>query len=377
MRFLLPAWRPCRRALHRSWLLAGVPVCLALSGCGEKETATAEPQPVAYVTAETRAISQTVSLTGEIAARNSSTYSFETGGRVTDVFVDVGDQVASGTVLAKIDPTDQQAGVAAAKAAVQSAEAQLENATASFNRQKQLLSSGFTTRSDYDSAAAQQTSAQSTLDSAKADLTNAEKDLSNTVLRADAAGVITSREVDPGQVVSAAQAAFGFARSGAEDAIFQIQEQLLIGNKKPDSIEVSLVSDPSVKARGYIREVSPLIDSSTGTVEVKIGIDNPPPEMTLGSAVVGHETGETSRQAVSLPWEALMVKGGKPAVWVVDEAGSAKLTPIEVAAYQTGTILVAGGVEAGERVVTAGSQLVLPGAALDLVQASSEGGERR
>lgn len=359
--------------------MAAVSICLAVSGCSDQTTPDAPPEPVVFVTAQPKQISRSVSLTGEIAARDSSTYSFETSGRVTDVYVDVADQVEPGTILARIDPTQQQASVDAARAAVGSAQAQLDKATSAFNRQKSLLASGFTTRTEYDTAEKTLSAAQSALDTAEADLTNAEKDLSDTVLRADAQGVITSRDVDVGQVVSAAQTAFGFARSGAEDAVFQIQEQLLIGDKKPRSIEVSLVSDPSVTATGYIREVSPLIDSSTGTVQVKIGIDNPPPKMKLGSAVVGREVTGSTKEAIGLPWNALMVKGGKPAVWVVDDAGKAVLTPIEVSAYQTGEILVAGGIEAGDRVITEGSQLVLPDKALQLVPATpgSGNGERR
>ncbi|MBP0616555.1 efflux RND transporter periplasmic adaptor subunit [Jiella mangrovi] len=353
-------------------LAAALAALLAISGCTDEKTPTETPVPVHFVEAKAKTFEKTVSLTGTIVARNTSTYSFETGGRVTDVFVDVGDQVEPGTVLAKIEPTQQQADVASAKAKVDSAEASLAQATAAFERQRQLLAKGFTTRSDYDTAEQTLASAQSTLNTAKSDLVTANKSLSDTVLRSDAKGVITSRSVDPGQVVTAAQSAFGFAKSGALDAVFKIQEQLLISERKPSAIEVALVEDPSVKAIGRIREVSPLIDSSTGTVQVKLGLENPPQKMTLGSAVVGRETGDAPEKAISLPWSSLIEKDGKPAVWVVQDGDKAKLTEIAIAAYRTDDILVASGIEEGARVVTDGSQLVLPGARLDPVAETSE-----
>ncbi|MCB8839116.1 efflux RND transporter periplasmic adaptor subunit [Aurantimonas sp. VKM B-3413] len=367
MPFRLSSERP-----RRLFVPLAVCVCGLLSACSQQETPPAPPEPVAYVTAEPQSYGRTIALTGEIVARYTSTYAFKTSGRVTKVAVDVGDHVEPGTVLAEIDPTQQQADVAAANASVDSAKAQVSQASAAFERQKQLLAKGFTTRSEYDQAEKALSAASSALDTAQADLTTARTNLSDTVLKADASGVITSRSVDEGQMVSAAQAAFGFARSGAKDAVFQIQEQLLIGSKKPESIKVALVSDPSVTAIGHVREVSPLIDTSTGTVQVKLGLDNPPDEMTLGSAVVGRDVRQAAKDAIFLPWNALMVKNGKPAAWVVGQDGKATLKPIEVEAYQTARILVRDGIEPGDRVVTDGSQLVRPGQAVDLVPAKSE-----
>ncbi|MBO0661084.1 efflux RND transporter periplasmic adaptor subunit [Jiella sp. MQZ9-1] len=353
--------------------MAALPVVLMMAallvGCGTEDTPKAERLPVAYVTAEPTAFTRAIALTGSIVARDTATYSFETGGRVTEVHVDVGSHVEPGTVLATLDPTQQQADVDAAKAKVGSNAAQLAKASAAFERQKTLLAQGFTTRSDYDSAEQTLASAQSALDSSKADLSTAETNLKNTTLTADAKGVITSRSIDPGQVVNAAQAAFGFAKSGALDAVFQIQEQLLLSGRKPKAIKVSMVSDPSVQAVGHIREVSPLINSDTGTVQVKVGLDNPPDKMTLGSPVVGHDASEAAERAIALPWKSLMVKAGKPAVWVINAQDEAVLTPIKIAAYQTDEIYVAEGLKPGDRVITAGSQLVLPGEKLQLVAA--------
>lgn len=350
-------------------------VAFSLTACSPENKVERPPEPIGFVTIEPETINQTTTLTGEITARHTATYSFKTAGRVTEVAVDVGAKVTEGEVLAKLDPTEQQASVAAAEAAVDAANAQLTQASSAFQRQKELFGKGFTTRRNFDSAQRALSSATSAVDMAKADLETARTNLEETVLRADANGVITSRSVNPGQVVSAAQTAFGFAENGNRDAVFDIQEQLLIGARKSHSITVALVGDPSVKTVGTMREVSPLIDSTTGTVKVKVGLDTVPPQMTLGSAVVGTDVGEAQEEAIVLPWTALMADRGKAAVWTVDkESDAARLTPVTIGSYQSGGIVVEEGIVAGDRVITEGSQLVRPGQIPDLVAMDEEAG---
>ena len=91
-------------------------------------------------------------LTGEIQARFRADLSFRVSGRVLARYVDVGARVQAGEVLALLDPAEQQADVDAASAAVLAAESQLRVGRATFERQKALIASGFTTRTVYDQA---------------------------------------------------------------------------------------------------------------------------------------------------------------------------------------------------------------------------------
>ncbi len=106
---------------------------------------------------------------------------------------------------------------------------------------------------------------------------------------------------------------------GALDAVFNVQENVLSGRDIPPAIEISLLSRPSIRAKAKIREVSPALDRTLGTVRVKLTVENPPPEMTLGSAVVAHVR-LGSGENVKIPWQSLYSLDGKPAVWVVDPA---------------------------------------------------------
>ena len=135
----------------RVGLLLATAVCLA--GCGSKATTTTRPPLLVRAQpAHFEAYATTISLTGAIQARTLADLSFRVSGRVVEWDADVGQRVEAGAVLAKIDPTEQQADLDAANAAVDFAEAVLRQASTNFDRQKSLIDSGFTTRSTYDSA---------------------------------------------------------------------------------------------------------------------------------------------------------------------------------------------------------------------------------
>lgn len=315
-----------------------------------------------------------VSLTGSIAAETTSNLGMRLGGRVASRTVDVGDRVEKGQVLATLEPQEEEADVKAAEAGVQSAEASLRQAQATFDRQAALFRGGNTTRSSFDDAGERLASAKASLATAQANLGTARDSLANTALRADASGVVTARNIEAGQVVEAAQTAFTLAVDGARDAVFDIYEALLAHPLSDNRVEVRLLSDPSVRVVGTVREVSPVIDPKTGSVRVKIALPQDlPPSMTLGAPVVGVGTFDAG-QAVALPWTALTSDAGKPAVWVIDPASNKVASRnVSIAGYRTGVVLLRDGLRDGELVVTAGSQLLRPGETVEPRQTAPEG----
>ena len=341
--------------------LLSLACCLGIAligGCSEQQ-ATSYPlllvkvQPVKLVNYTPK-----VTLTGEISARVQSDLSFRVGGRIIERKVEVGTHVESGEVLARLDPKVQQADVEGAIAGVQSAEAKLRQVTSNFERQQELLKTGFTTQRDYDQAEQEYRSAQALLDGAKAQLATARDNLAQTVLSAPSPGIITARTAEIGQVAQPSQPVFALAHDGPRDAIVNVQESIITGGFKED-IEIALVSDPKIKARGEVREVSPALNQA-GAVRVKIAIMQPPPEMVLGAAVRVSAHAQPREMAV-LPWSALYSEGGKPAVWVVDpKTKEVALRRIGIEAYGNSDIVMRDGLRPGELVVTVGTQLLRP-----------------
>ncbi|WGD56547.1 efflux RND transporter periplasmic adaptor subunit [Bradyrhizobium sp. CB1650] len=341
---------------------AAVLASLALSGCNDRAAPTATRAALVRTTiVQPRDRQAAITLTGEVQARFRADLSFRVSGRVIARIVDVGAHVTKGDVLARLDPAEQQADVDAATAAVASAEAQLRVASATFGRQKALIASGFTTRTVYDQAQEGLRTAEGVLEAAKAQLGTARDALGYTVLRAEADGVITARNLEVGQVVPAAQPVFSLAQDGERDAVFEVYESIFLGRTDSHRVRLALVSDPAVTATGEVREISPVIDAKSSTIRVKVSIDTPPAAMTLGSAVAGTVNAKAQRE-ITLPWSALMATGTKPAVWTVDpKTQTASLKPVTVGAYEAGQVLIKAGLEPGERVVVDGGKLLSVG----------------
>jgi RND family efflux transporter MFP subunit len=348
------------------WTLSCRPIVCAvatiglLAGCDRKSAPPRPPTTVGVVITRPTEYARTVAVTGEIAARVSSDLSFRVSGRIRERKVDVGDHVVAGQVLAMLDPEQQQAGLAAAQANVQSAEATVSQTASAFERQEKLMGPGFTTRREHDQAEQDFHTAQSSLDAAKAQLGMAQDQLDQTTLVADKAGVITARAAEAGQVVQAAQAVYTLAQDGPRDAVFNVDESTLA--RKPDdtTVHIALVTDPKIEATARLREISPVVDPVSGTVRMKFEVVDPPAAMGLGAPVTG--SGHfTPRKAIILPWTALTSENAKPAVWVVNPSNNTvSLRQIDLDAFETELIVVRGGLEPGQMVVSRGAQLLHP-----------------
>lgn len=331
---------------------------LALAACdaGNKQ-ATAD---AAHVTVEAATVTSDVvhaSATGEIKARIESDLSFKVSGRVISRTAGVGDHVMAGQVLATLDPTEQKADLESARAAVASQEATLRMTSSVLTRRKALTQTGAMSQQDLDSALQQYQSAGKDLDAARAKLETAIEALQQTELRADADGTITDRDVETGQVVQASTTVFTLAHDGERDAVFNVQESA-ISRTVPQSMEVALLSRPDVKAQATPREVSPALDRSLGTVRVKLAISNPPAEMTLGSAIVANVVLDR-QERISIPWQSLFSKAGKPAVWVVDpDTKITRMKPVIIERHDASRVVLSGGLQAGELIVVEGGQFL-------------------
>jgi RND family efflux transporter MFP subunit len=343
---------------------------LVVSGCQKQEAVEGkQPVMVHVATAETADYAPTTSLTGVIAARTMNNLAFRVGGRVAERLVEVGQHVDKGTVLARLDPQEQQSDMRSAQADLDAANASLTQAVAAFERQKLLLAQGFTTRRDYDTAEQAAKVAQGSVEAAQSALANARENLTFTELRASAPGVVTARTIEAGQVVQAAQTVFTVAEDGDRDAVFNVQETLVVSTVPDPAVTIALVSDPKVTASGRVREISPAVDPASGSIRVKVAIPGTPAAMPLGAAVVGTVSAR-AQKAIMLPWQALTSQDGKPAVWVLDPTSKVvTVSPVGILAYESGVIVIDKGLEAGQQVITAGGQLLSPGEVVEVAEA--------
>lgn len=349
-----------------------IALTLPLASCGKKEAAEPDIRTVRTVTVAPGNGTERTTLTGEIRARYESDLGFRIDGKIIARPVDLGSSVKKGDLLAQLDPQPRQQDLQAAKADADSAEATLANAQGSEARQAQLLKDGYATHAGYDNALSTLKTAQSQVESTKARLEQAKDNLTYTDLRADADGVITAVSANIGQVVSTGQSVVRLAQPGEREAVFNVSETILSTAPKNPPVTVVLASNPSIRVVGRVRYVSPQADATTRTYEVRVSLPDAPEQMRLGATVTGSVTFDTGG-AIELPGTALFEQNGKPAVWLVDQkTRTVDTKPISIERYSGDKIVLSGGLEKGDVVVTAGVQKLIPGQKVRLLDAASQ-----
>jgi len=352
--------RPIRS--HRLSGVLAMGLLALLGGCDRSpETMVAEIRPVRVITIASDVAANSVSLTGRVQARAEVNQSFRLPGQLVQRTVEVGDQVRTGQLLARLDSQNEQSGLQAAQAQLVAAQVQLADARNNFTRMKNLIGDNAVSRASYDHAEALLQSAQAQVTAVRAQVELAQSRVDFTRLSADAAGVVTARGPEVGEVVAAGQMIVQIAQAGAVEAIFDVPAPIKDSATRTSTIWVALTSNPGIRARGVVREVSPRADPVTGTFRVRIAIADAPPAMRLGSTVTG-TLHLASPPGISIPTAALVRADGGAAVWIVDpKSSTVSLRKLVVGASDTDQVRVEQGLKPGDVVVTAGVQVLRPG----------------
>jgi RND family efflux transporter MFP subunit len=323
-----------------------------------------QPLPIETATAHAAPLVLKFEISGTIEATENVPVSFRSGGRVIAINVQVGDHVDAGEILATVDPTQAEASERSAEAQLAAAIASLNQAQLAYDRAKGLAERGAGTRADLDAANQTLLAAISSRDQAEATLSKARQAVRDTIIHAPAAGIVTDRSAEPGQVVSAAQQVLTLARDGLREAVFYIPDLPEIDGFMGQKLQLRTLDGPERVFGATVSEVSPLADENTGTVELKAKLDDSETQPGLGVAV--SSTFEIADAvSISLPWSALAVKDRAPAVWVIDpDSHTASLQPVTILTYTSSTIELQSGLADGTVVATAGSNLLYPGRAV-------------
>lgn len=331
-------------------------VCsITLWGCS-KDTTEPESVPLVMVSQPNTTHLEQKSYAGEVQARQQTALSFRVGGQVTERLVDVGDQVKVGQVLARLDVQDAQLELNAAKAQLESAQAAEKNAQDELKRFKQLLPSNAVSRSQYDSVENQYKAALSSLKQAQADYNVTQNQTSYNQLIANKNGVITERNIEIGQVISAGQPAFQLAISGDREVVIGVPEQAIAQIKVGQDAIVTLWSKPDERFAAYVREISPAADQSR-TFSVKVALSEGQNTIQLGqSARVFFSSTESN--VLSVPLASVSAAGKNAYVWVVNTDNSIRKVPVSVGEYGRDSVTIRSGLQPKDYVVVGGVHLL-------------------
>lgn len=339
--------------------MAGAALAATLAACSGGQTEAAAARPVLVAQPEP-APGAARSFPGEVRAREESPLAFRVGGELVRREVDVGDRVASGQLLAVIDPGDFEAQARAAQARLSAAEAQLKRAAADRQRYAALAEEQLVSRSALDAQEAAWRAAEGEVRAARAQFEVASNQAGYAELRAPADGVIASRQAEAGQVVAAGQPVFTLAGDDGREVLIALPESALGGFSVGQVAEVELWSTPGQRLRGRFREISPAADPAARTYAARVAIeDGDASRVALGQSARVHVA--PAGAALSVPLAAVQAdEDGQASVWVF-EGGRVRATPIEAGDFGAERVPVAAGLEAGDWVVVAGGHLLRDG----------------
>ena len=348
------------KPLH-ALLLAGLAV---LAACSKPEPAPAPVRAVRTLTVAPQSAGGVQEYAGEVRARTESRLGFRVGGKIVRRDADLGDNVKAGQLLAQLDPQDLRLGQEAAKAALSAAQVNHDQAAADFKRFKELRDQGFISSAELERRETALKAALAQLEQARAQSSVQGNQAAYASLLADAKGVITAVEAEPGMVVAAGTPVLRLAHDGPRDVVFAVPEDKLALIRQlagvPGRFSVKLWGDDGTALPASIREISAAADPVTRTFLVKADVGKAP--VKLGqTATVRVELPQTAG-VTKLPLTALKEEQGRSIVWLVDrQSMTVRAQAVQVAGADGNDAVITGGLQAGQVVVTAGVHVLNPG----------------
>lgn len=376
MNYDSPAWsKDDQRALpdgterSRRGLIIGIVVAVALAlivgwFVFHKKPEQAKPveqlPTVSVASPGRQAVARVISATGSLAAQVDMPVGVAgEGGRVTQVLVQPGQWVEAGQVLATVDRSVQSQTAASLAAQVAVAQADAKIAQSNLDRAKSLVDKGFISRADLETKTATRDAANARVRVAQATLDQQRASNGRLDIRAPAAGLVLSRGVEPGQIVSAGSGMlFRIAKGGQLELRAQLSEADIATLKVGDSADVTPVGSDK-RFAGHIWQVSPVIDPQSRQGIAKIALSYDPALRPGGFAAASIRSGTSD--APQLPNSAIQSDEKGNFVYVVGADDKVTRRAVTIGEVSDSGVSIASGLVGNERVVLSAGAFLNPG----------------
>jgi len=340
-----------------------LPVALLLVACAPPPPVPEPVRAVRVMTVAADAAGGVQEYAGEVRARAESRLGFRVGGKMTARQAEVGQRVRLGQPLAQLDPSDLRLQQDAALAGLRAAQAAFDFAAADFKRYEELRAQGFISGMELERRETTLKSARAQLEQAKAQADVQGNFAAYAVLTASASGIVTATEAEVGAVLAAGTPVLRLAHDGPRDVVFSVPEDAALGIRallgRRDALRVRPWGQAGTLP-ATVREVAAAADPATRTFLVRADLGAAP--VQLGQTLTVQLDLPRRDAAARLPLTAVMRQQGQTAVWVLDPASmTVKVQPIVVAGADGNSVMVASGLQSGQRVVTAGVHTLTPG----------------
>lgn len=305
-------------------------------------------------------VARTVTASGALAARRDQPIGIAgEGGRVTAVLVDAGSWVNAGQTLAVIDRSVQAQEAAQLAASVQVARADAALAQNELDRAEALVGRGFISKAEIDRKRAARDAASARVRVAEAQHAAARARIGRLNVTAPTAGLILSRSVEVGQVVSPGMGGlFRLARGGEMEMRAQLPQQDLALVRVGQAASVTPLGSQQSFA-GSVWQVSPVIDPQTRQGEARVAIPYNPLIRPGGFAEVRIGAGTTT--APLLPQSAVLSDEDGNYVYIVNAKNEVERRAIKVGSVDDAGVTIAEGLSGQEAIVLSAGPFLNPG----------------
>ena len=375
------------------WVVVGV-VLLTLAAAAvwwRGHAGAVQVRTVVVRAAAGNGIERTVlNASGYVTARRQATVSSKITGKVVEVLLEEGMKVRQGEVLARLDDTNVKTSLRLAEAqlvsttnALAETRVRINEAERELERQTGLIKSKIATQTDYDRAEAAALALKARLVQQQAEVAVAERQvayweqqLDDTVIRAPFSGIVTSKNAQPGEMISPISAGGGFTRTGICTIVdmesleieIDVNESYINRVTAGQPVEATLDAYPEWKIPSKVIAIIPTADRQKSTVKVRVGFDHLDPrilpEMSVKVAFREAEgSGPAAGRTVLVPKNALREQDGRDVVLVV-QSGRVERRAVTVGQKLADEVVVSAGVAAGERVIVDGPKGLQDGAAV-------------
>ncbi|WP_028966852.1 efflux RND transporter periplasmic adaptor subunit [Sphingomonas phyllosphaerae] len=356
---------------RRRWLLIGGLVVLIAAAVawyvlrpkGEETppaTASSQAPAVTVIVPGAQSVSRIISATGTLAATREMPVGVAgEGGMVSRVLVEPGQWVRAGQVLATIDRSVQAQTAQSLAAQINVAKSDLTLAQAELERAQSLVDRGFISKADVQRRIATRDAARARLQVAQATLSEQRARNARLDIRAPAAGLILTRGVEPGQIVSSGSGMlFRMAKGGEMEMRAQLAEGDLQVVRVGSPAKVVPVGDTRAFP-GSVWQVAPVIDPQTrqGIARIKLSYD---PALRPGGFASATITAGGARQP-ELPQSALLSDEKGNYVYIVDAQNKVERRAVTLGTVADDRVAIASGLNGDERVVQSAGAFLNPG----------------
>ncbi len=343
----------------RAWLAAAATAAVPAAAIGE---GTGGPAPVSVevTTARTARVAPHAWIPGSVVSRDDARVAGTVAGRVLWI-AEVGQRVAAGAALARLDDTMAKLRIADLQAQVGRAQSQEELARTQLERYQSLAATKFFSGSQLDEARVQLDLARHDVAHLTAQLKQAEYETDQSEIHAPFAGIVTERFAQRGEYLQVGAAVVRLVNTADVEAR-ATAALAFAGNVRPGQSAALRVG--TEERRGTVRAVVPVGDDRSRQFEIRVALVNA--RWPVGTAVeVSLPTG-ADRTAVVVPRDAIVIRQKSSYVMRVTRDGTVERREVESGSAIEDLVEIRNGVSAGDRLVVRGAERLAPGQAVTI-----------